>query len=1306
MDNYTVFDVYSQHSIKQSTMTIKDVVKRASEAGAKAVALADMYSATGMIDFIKQCQKKGLKSIVGITLRYRPEINVPEGDIAVFAKNYEGYMDLCSLISDSYVAVEKGAEHPTIDKEILGKYGKNGNIFVTTSGLNGVLASLFFGNDEINEEIEALKKKIVNYNNPDDPAYIKNKELAEENNREIERLLKQREECSILSKKTYKKRKVALELLKGEEREAEEKRIMAEEAESEEAKKELDRINNAISRLRKKVSSVNAYIKQMEKTHKNYTGLDRQIKELEAKLVPDESRGIYINAICNELICLVGHDNFYLEIQFHRDERELPVMKELSALAIEKGYRLIAGQGARINSPEETGKYRFVRSMDLESRYEERESDGEYYIKNEESLKEILKEAVYDGAVALCMASLDEIGKTCNVVLPDTLHYPRFRDENGVPVADAKAMLRSKAEEGAGKLFEEGEFDEEYRKRMDYELSVICDLGYADYLLIVADFINYARDYAKKNNKDGIGYGIGPGRGSAAGSLVCYLLGITEINPMKYGLIFERFLNKDRVSMPDIDTDFSNEVRDAAIEYVKKKYGYDSVASIATITTQKARASVRNCTRTLAYYLYGNDAKTFYPEEHKTLTDLGDRISKSIPKGPDVVLGDSETELRDKFSEEKNAKEIIDKALETEGIITNTGVHAAGVIIGDGQPLREYVPLMYDAEDKKWATQCDKDQAEKDMKLLKMDFLGLINLDIITECIRRVKELYGVSIDVSRLPFEDEVFSEIFSKGNTGSVFQFESDGMKGMLRKFQPSCFEDIILLVAAYRPGPMSTIPDIISVKQGKTDPEYLVPGLNEILDKTYGHPIYQEQLMDICHKCAGFSLGKADIIRKAMSKKKVEEFLGYKDEFIDGIVKTSGAGKGNAEKLWDSLVNFAMYAFNKSHAAAYAYISYITAYLKYHYPSEYMCAVLNNAKIENIPQLLSECRNMGIKVLCPDVNLSNERFDVRGTDIVYGLSCIKTFQKAAADKIITERRENGKFKSFMDFLFRTGIGKTNTEKLIKCGAFDFFCKDREKLLSVLPDYSDAAGTVKDKRKILADEGSSQKKKDNAQAVIDSIIFEFGDVEIVPEKEEITDDMLDAEMDYLGGYISRHPLDSYKHIYTSGVTKIKDAEEGKNKRFAGIIKGFRTVKSKKTGKEHAFFMLEDPSGTIEVCCFSDYYKKYGDLLKENAVVIIDGKVVSDDNEEESEYKLIVSEVSTCTKSVGNIMAAFKSEDDKKRFEEMVGPYIDENGLNMYYYEMYGEASEYILVKQDYRVNAKVTRLSSDNIYVKRLKN
>ncbi len=398
--------------------------------------------------------------------------------------------------------------------------------------------------------------------------------------------------------------------------------------------------------------------------------------------------------------------------------------------------------------------------------------------------------------------------------------------------------------------------------------------------------------------------------------------------------------------------------------------------------------------------------------------------------------------------------------------------------------------------------------------------------------------------------------------------------------------------------------------------------------------------------------------------------------------------------------------MYAFNKSHAAAYGYVSYITAYLKYHYPAEYMCAVLNNAKIEKIPELLTECKNMGIKVLCPDVNVSVENFNVRGGDIVYGLSCIKAFKKSSAELIINDRKANGKYKSVTDFLFRTNMGKTDMEKLIKCGAFDFFTNNREGLISVLPDYADAAKTIKDKKKILADKSSSDRKKENARAVIESIIAEFDEPDFTGETKEISDDLLSAEIEYLGGYISRHPMDSYKHVYTAGVKKIVEAEESKSMKFAGIIKGFRTVKSKKNGKEHAFFTLEDTTGSIEVCCFSEQYKQFGELLIENEVVVVTGKVASEQtDDEDTVYKIITSEISKCTKAVGNIMAAFKTEEDKKQFEKDMRPYIDENGCNLYYYEMYGDKQEYTLRLTNQRVNAKITRLSSDTVYVKRLR-
>jgi len=1271
MDNFTAVDIHSQHSLKNSTLTVKEIVEKAKEAGADSVTLTDLYAATGLIEFMTVCKKEKINGIPGITLRFRAEPGMQESDIVLLAKSYDGYKNICRIIYKAYEKMENGDKlMPPIDYDILKEYSKD--IVVLTGGTRGVLASIMFNNEKIYNEVSVLEKKLSAYNNPEDPGYLHNMKLIAEKTEKIEELEAEKKKLDALSKKTYSKRYTGLSVISEDKRAAEEAKIKAEEAETKEAAEKLPSVVNAIKKLKREVSVINGYVRQISSSHKQYSQLKEKIDGIKAGIIPKENLQDKMLEVAEKLRSIVGNENFFIELSYHGDPEENIVMPSLCDTAKRGNFNVAAGQLARVLDKNDAEKYSFIMSMDAEKRLDTHEWDGEYYIKNEQELFESLK-GIFPADVSQKAIEGDKkIGQMCRVVFPEASHYPRFIDDKGNVVEDTKALLRKKAREGVTKILGRENFTKEYEKRMDYELEVISNLGYADYLLIVADFIGYARQYAKDIDPNGIGYGIGPGRGSAAGSLVCYLLGITEIDPLKYGLIFERFLNKDRVSMPDIDTDLSKEVRGATIEYVKRKYGSESVASICTLTTQKAKASIRNVTRTLGYYYYGNDAKDTHPGEIKELTALADAMSKSLPQNPDLVLSEYEAELRDKFADEPHAKDILDKALATEKIITNTGIHAAGVIIGDGEPLKDYVPLIYDPEKEQWAVQCDKEQAEKDMGLLKMDFLGLINLDVITECLRRVKNTRGITIDADHLPFEDEVFSEIFSKGKTGSVFQFESDGMKRMLKDFRPETFEDIILLVAAYRPGPMESIPNIINNKHGRTKPDYLIPQLEDILSKTYGYPIYQEQLMDICHRCAGFTLGEADIIRKAMSKKKVEQFLGYKEDFINGIVRTTGGSAENAEKLWNSLVNFAKYAFNKSHAAAYAYVAYITAYLKYHYPAEYMCAVLNNAKIEKIPALLTECKNMGLKVTVPDINKADTKFNIEHDSIIYGLGNIKSFPSAKAEEIVKERKNGGKFKSFPDFLYRCRIGKSNIEKLIKCGAFDFFHKNRQDLLDLLTEAQGYVDIITSKEKILADKSNGERKKDNAESARSAALFELQNI-VLPEDMDYLDDvLLGEEVKLLGSFITRHPMDSYKHVYNNGVTRISDVELG-NCRIAGIITNLRNLTTKSGGKAMAFFTLEDASGSIPVCCFSEAFRRCKDLISENNIVVIDGRVATDDREEGQEIKFIVKEMGVCPKYAAKMLVTFENESARKEFYRILPGYADENGNMIYTYKMYG---------------------------------
>ncbi len=672
-------------------------------------------------------------------------------------------------------------------------------------------------------------------------------------------------------------------------------------------------------------------------------------------------------------------------------------------------------------------------------------------------------------------------------------------------------------------------------------------------------------------------------------------------------------------------------------------------------------------------------------------------------------MADCEEQLKT-FEKDKVASEIIANARKVEGVATGYGAHAAGVIIGDGTPLNQIVPLLYNTKMGQWSVQCNMVEAER-MGLLKMDFLGLNNLDVISECLRRIKADYGMEINLDHIKFESEVFEEIFSKGNTSCVFQFESGGMKRMLREFKPSCFEDIIALVALYRPGPMDFIPDVVAVKQGKKEPHYIVPQLKEILEPTYGQPVYQEQLMDIFHKCAGFSLGEADIIRRYMSKKKVDKFLAYKPQFVSGII-SSGATKKEAEDFWESLTGFAKYAFNKSHAAAYAMISYQTAWLKFHYPSEYMCAVINHSQSAKMSALLYECKEMGIKVVPPDINKSQIVFTTNNEgNIVYGLGLIKGVDSYARE-IVEERKLNGFYESFTNFLNRAHKNKGVTEKLIKAGVFDNCDRcSRTSLLYSLDNLLTTLTTLKKKRqlveKITAEleactNCNDRKKAENRLGnALESV--ERAKASLKKPSSSVLDDTterLREEYELLGAYISDHPLNSYHHIYESGlVTRISDFEEDIWTTFAGLIKDVRMTKRKSDGADMAFFTLEDLTGTLDVNCFTAGYKLFGDFIKEGNVVKIFGRTSMEESfADECIPKLTVKRIEICRENKKHIFISVKNPEVYEAIvKDKLSLLFDDMGHPVYLH--FRDSGD--IVEPEYHISPDIIETKIENVTV-----
>lgn len=797
------------------------------------------------------------------------------------------------------------------------------------------------------------------------------------------------------------------------------------------------------------------------------------------------------------------------------------------------------------------------------------------------------------------------IADRCNVTLDlGRILIPKFPIETGETEKQYldNMVYRGLAErygiytrdEAATKTVEEIKplLSDEVNERIEYELGVVDKMGYNGYFLIVQDFINWGKD-------QGIIYG--PGRGSAAGSLLAYAIKITEVNPLEYDLLFERFLNPDRISMPDIDTDIQDNRRDEVIEYCTQKYGKARVGNICTFGKMMAKNAVRDVARVL---------EVPYAE--------ADRIAKLVPDpvmGHHVKLKDAiktEPDLKKEYETNPTAKEVIDFAMRLEGTIRSHGVHACGVVIAPDD-LVKFLPMEVSAKGP-LATQFPSTQVEE-LGLLKMDFLGLSNLSVIQQALRIIKKVYKREINMNKLPLDDPKVFELFQRGDTTGVFQFESAGMKRYLKDLKPTKFDDLIAMNALYRPGPMQFIESFIKRRHGEEEITYLHPGLENSLKSTYGILIYQEQFMQASKEWCGFTGGQADTLRKAVGKKKVKLMEQVKPQFIEGAVKIGGATEEIANKFWDQLLDFANYCFNKSHAACYALVAYWTAYLKTYYPDAFMAALMTADMrwTDRLAIEMTECKRMGLRVLGPDINESYSDFATVGTTgtVRFGIAAIKGMGKALAEEVIAERDANGKFKSVCDFAKRVSGSKFNKkswESAIKTGCFDSF-GDRSDLLYNL-------------EKVQAYGNKMQKDASNGQTDLFGAMgaaVEIPEVEITPAPTKYSDkEQLMWERDLMGLYISAHPLDKYEAYFqeqTMPISEIKPNIDGATVIVGGIITNVRSLVTK-SGSKMAFVKIEDKISEIEVIVFPKTFEQVGAKLVQDAVVKVTGRVNATDRD------------------------------------------------------------------------------------------
>jgi DNA polymerase-3 subunit alpha len=930
---------------------------------------------------------------------------------------------------------------------------------------------------------------------------------------------------------------------------------------------------------------------------------------------------------------IFGKDNFFLELQDHGIPEQRTVNQGLIRISNETGIKLVATNDVHYTYAEDADSHDVLLCIQTQKKVTDenrmRYEGGQYYLKSPQEMLEIFpyaKEAV---------ENTYEIAKRCNV----TITFGEYK----LPVYPVPApytsfeYLKHLCKEGMKDRY--GTVDEELWERLDYELKTINNMGFVDYFLIVWDFIKYAKDH---------GIMVGPGRGSAAGSIVAYALKITDIDPIKYNLLFERFLNPERLTMPDIDIDFCFERRQEVIDYVTEKYGKDKVAQIVTFGTMAARAVIRDVGRALDLpYSQVDTVAKMIPNE------IGITIEKALKLNPD---------LSRLYEEDEDIKRLIDMSKRLEGLPRHTSMHAAGVVIGKDS-IVEYVPLTRSSDDS-ITTQFTMVTLEE-LGLLKMDFLGLRTLTVIQNAVALVNKNTDISdkFDINKIDYNDDKVYELIGSGKTEGIFQLESSGMKSFMKELKPRSLEDVIAGIALYRPGPMDFIPKYIKGKNETGQITYDCPQLEHILAPTYGCIVYQEQVMQIVRDLAGYSYGRSDLVRRAMSKKKEDVMIkerqtfiyGNEEDNIPGCIK-NGIPESVANHIFDEMLDFAKYAFNKSHAAAYAVISYQTAYLKRYYPVEFMAALMTSV-IDNpakVSQYIYNCRQMDIDILPPDINEGDAVFTVHKGAIRYSLAAIKGVGRPVIESIVAEREAGGPYTSLKDFASRLSgkeVNKRTVESFIKAGVFSNLHSNRRQLMMSYIQILDQV---------------AEDKKRNLTGQLN--LFDFAGEEVkqefdfnMPNVEEYSkEEILAFEKEVLGIYISGHPLDDYMDSLKKNVTAysydfILDEEIGKAKvedgsfhTLGGMITS-KTIKTTRTNSIMAFITLEDMFGTVEVIVFPRDFDRYKHILDIDAKVFIRGRVTT---EEDKDAKLICQETIPFNELPKEIWLRFRNHSDYKKSE------------------------------------------------------
>lgn len=967
------------------------------------------------------------------------------------------------------------------------------------------------------------------------------------------------------------------------------------------------------------------------------------------KALAKKETHVAVNALAD--LKVIYGDRLYLEIQDHNLVQERKIRQDLIDFSKEHHVPLVASNDCKYLLPSHQTAHQVLHCIQLGRTLREDEERAifvtdQMYFKSPEDMQESFAD------LPEALKNTQIISEHCNFKFNfDTYYFPKFEPPNQMSIED---YLIQAAKEGFEKrwqviapLYSESlraEKLQEYKDRMETEIKIILDMGFAAYFIIVSDFIKWA-----KNND----IPVGPGRGSAAGSLVAYCLEITDLDPIPFDLLFERFLNPERISMPDVDVDFCMNRREEVIRYVSEKYGH--VSQIITFGTLKAKAVVRDVGRVLDMP---------YSEV--------DKLAKLIPNQLNITLKEaleSEPKLKELVDQDPQISQLMGIARTLEGITRHASTHAAGVVIGD-RPLTEFLPLYRGSNDET-VCQYEMKSVEK-IGLVKFDFLGLKTLTILDEARKNIERVNHIQFRLEGIPLDDEEVYQQLSSGDGLAIFQLESSGMRDLLTKLKPSCFEDLIALVALYRPGPLGSgmVDDFIDRKHGRKKVSYPLPQLEDILKDTYGVIVYQEQVMKIASELANYSLGEADLLRRAMGKKKAEEMAKQRERFLAGAHENKIDAK-KAEGIFDLMAKFAEYGFNKSHSAAYALVSYYTAYLKAHYPVEFMASVLTHdmTNTDKIQVYLSDCKEHGIEVIFPDINKSYPHFHVtEDKKILYGLAAIKGVGDAAISSIVETRNELKTFKDLFHFCQWVDTRKVNKkviEALIKCGSFDSLDSDRASLIANIDEALDWGGSKQGERAIGQGNMFDLLPEEKSRP-------ELRRVKSIREKEKLR-----FEKEALGFYLTGHPLDSYeaqiKKLTSHNTKNLGDLENKSVVKLCGIISALKQIKTKK-GKDMAFANFEDLAGTIEVIIFPSTFEKFQMILKGDEPLLVTGKIDANDEG----VKVLAEEISNIdavtqkqTSSIHfRIEKHLADEKTLKRLKELIHAFPGETPSFLHLYE------------------------------------